>query len=176
MTHRRSPRYISTMAMLITIALILSYVETLIPALPIPGAKIGLPNVVTLLALLVLGFTDALIIQVIRAFVSALLFSSAMALAYSLAGGMLSLLVMFLLTRTYKDELGLSILFVSVMGAIAHSTGQVLVAMAILETPAILSYLPWLVIISVVTGLIVGFAVYLVHKPFKQIVKNHSRP
>lgn len=164
------------MAMLITIALILSYVETLIPALPIPGAKIGLPNVVTLLALLVLGFTDALIIQVIRAFVSALLFSSAMALAYSLAGGMLSLLVMFLLTRTYKDELGFSILFVSVMGAIAHSTGQVLVAMAILETPAILSYLPWLVIISVVTGLIVGFAVYLVHKSFKQIVKNHSRP
>lgn len=176
MTNRKSPRYISTMAMLITIALILAYVETLIPALPIPGAKIGLPNIVALLALLVFGFTDALVIQVIRAFVSALLFSSFMALAYSLAGGILSLVVMFLLTRTYKEEIGLSVLFVSVIGAIAHSTGQVLVAMAVLETAAILSYLPWLVIISVVTGLIVGFAVYLVHKPFIRLIKNHSRP
>ena len=175
MTDRRSPRYISTMSMLITIALIFAYVETLIPALPIPGAKIGLPNIVALLVLLVFGFTDALVVQLIRAFISSLLFSSAMALAYSLAGGVLSLLVMLLLTRTYKDEIGPSVLFVSVMGAIAHSTGQVLVAMAVLETAAILSYLPWLIIISVITGLIVGFTVYLIYKPFARLVKNQRR-
>ena len=160
------------MAMLITIALILSYVETMIPALPIPGAKIGLPNIVALLALLAFGFVDALVILFIRALVSSLLFTSVMALAYSLAGGFLSLVAMYLLTRTYKEEIGLSVLFVSVMGAVAHSTGQVLVAMAVLETAAIISYLPWLVIISIITGLIVGFAVYLTYKPFLHLVKS----
>jgi len=163
------------MAMLITMALILSYVETLIPALPIPGAKIGLPNIVALLALLTLGFTDALVILVIRSFVSSLLFSSFMALAYSLAGGVLSLVVMYLLTRTYKEEIGPSILFVSVLGAIAHSTGQVLVGMLILQTAALLSYLPWLVIISIFTGLFVGAVVLALYNVFKRILKSGVR-
>ena len=163
------------MAMLITMALILSYVETLIPALPIPGAKIGLPNIVAFLALLTLGFTDALVILVIRAFVSSLLFSSFMALAYSLAGGVLSLVVMYLLTRTYKEEIGPSILFVSVLGAISHSTGQVLVGMLILETAALLSYLPWLVIISIFTGLFVGAVVLALYNVFKRILKSGVR-
>lgn len=163
------------MAMMITIALILAYVETLIPALPIPGAKIGLPNIVALLALLVFGFADALVILLIRAFVSSLLFSSVMALAYSLAGGVLSLAVMYLLTRMYKEKIGWSILFVSVMGAIAHSTGQVLIGVLVMETAALFSYLPWLVIVSVITGLFVGMVVYVVYGAFKRISKNGAR-
>ena len=127
-----------------------------------------------LLVILLFGFTDALVILIIRSFISSLLFSSVMALAYSLAGGVLSLVVMYLLTRSYKEELGTSVLFVSILGAVAHSTGQVLVAMAVLETAAIISYLPWLVIISVITGLIVGFAVYLTYSPFKKILKYHA--
>ncbi len=176
MTNRRSPRYISTMAMLIAMALILAYVETLIPALPIPGAKIGLPNIVALLALLTLGFTDALVILFIRALVSSLLFSSIMSLAYSLAGGILSLVVMHLIIRTYKKEpIGLSVLFVSVMGAVAHSTGQVLVAMFVMATAALLYYLPWLIIISVITGLFIGLVVYFVYRPFQRILKSGAQ-
>jgi heptaprenyl diphosphate synthase len=176
MMNRKSPRYISTMAMLIAVALILAYVETLIPTLPIPGAKIGLPNIVALLALLMLGFTDALVILFIRAIVSSLLFTSVMSLAYSLAGGILSLVVMFLLTRVYKKEqIGLSVLFVSVMGAVAHSTGQVLVAMFVMSTASLLYYLPWLVVISVFTGLFVGLVVYFVYRPFRRILKSGAR-
>jgi heptaprenyl diphosphate synthase len=164
------------MAMLIAVALILAYVETLVPALPIPGAKIGLPNIVALLALLMLGFTDALVILFIRAIVSSLLFTSVMSLAYSLAGGILSLVVMFLLTRVYKKEqIGLSVLFVSVMGAVAHSTGQVLVAMFVMSTASLLYYLPWLVVISVITGLFVGLVVYFVYRPFRRILKSGAR-
>lgn len=158
------------MAMMITIALILSYVETLIPAIPIPGAKIGLPNIITLLALCTLGFVDAFVILIVRATISSLLFSSVMSLAYSLAGGILSLVVMYLLIRFLKDRV--SIVAVSLVGAVMHSFGQVIVAMLVLETFSIITMLPLLIIISIAAGLIVGFSAKFTLKHFKMILKT----
>ena len=167
---RRSARYIVFMAMMITIALMLSYVETLIPAIPIMGAKIGLPNIVTLIALCTFGFTDAFVILIIRATISSLLFSSLLSLAYSLAGGVLSLVVMYLLLRALKDRI--SIVATSMAGAVMHSVGQVLVAVALLETLNIFAILPVLVIISIVTGLVVGLSARYSLKYFQSILKT----
>lgn len=165
---RNSARYVAYVSMMITIALILSYVETLIPAIPIPGAKIGLPNIITLLALSTLGFADAFLILIFRSSISSLLFSSVMSLAYSLAGGILSLVIMYLLIRIFKDRI--SLVATSMVGAITHSIGQVFVAILILETVNIITMLPILIIISIFTGLIVGLCVKYTFKYFKSII------
>lgn len=153
---RKSARYIALMAMLITISLMLSYVESFIPAIPIPGAKIGLPNVVTLLAICVLGFWDALTITLVRTTISAFLFSSVVSLAYSISGGVLSLIVMFILYKLFKDKISLQA--ISIIGAIVHNLAQLCVAILILETISIAALLPWLIIIAIPAGIVVGMA------------------
>lgn len=166
---RNSPRYIALMAMLITISLMLSYVETFIPAIPIPGAKIGLANVVTLIAICVFGFWDALAITIVRTTISAFLFSSVSALAYSLAGGILSLFVMYMLYRFFKGRL--SLIAISIIGAIVHNMGQLAMAILVLETVSIATILPWLIVIAIPAGIIVGAAARLMLKYLKASLK-----
>ena len=158
------------MAMMITLALILSYFETLIPAIPIPGAKIGLPNLVTLLVLSTLGFFDALIILIIRTTIVSVLFTSPMSLAYSLSGGILSLVVMYLVIRFLKDRV--SIVATSVIGATMHSVGQMICAMLIVESLSIATLLPILILISIVTGLVVGFSAKYMLKHFNLLLSK----
>ena len=158
------------MAMMITLALILSYFETLIPAIPIPGAKIGLPNLVTLLVLSTLGFFDALIILIIRTTIVSVLFTSPMSLAYSLSGGILSLVVMYLVIRFLKDRV--SIVATSVIGATMHSVGQMICAMLIVDSLSIATLLPILILISIVTGLVVGFSAKYMLKHFNLLLSK----
>jgi len=162
---RKGARHITLLAMLITISLMLSYVETFIPAIPIPGAKIGLPNVVTLIALFTLGFWEALSITVIRTTISAFLFSSVVSLFYAIAGGIVSLLVMFALKKLFEEKI--SFQAISITGAIMHNIAQLGVAMIILETPGLVSYLPWLIIIAIPAGIVVGMAAKYLLKYFK---------
>ena len=151
--------------MLITISLMLSYVETFIPVIPIPGAKIGLPNVVTLIALMTLGFWEALAITLVRTTISALLFSSMISLIYSITGGILSLLVMYALYRTFSEKISLQT--ISITGAITHNLAQLAVAMIILETDGLISILPWLIVIAIPAGIVVGLAAKYLMKYFK---------
>ena len=167
---RKSTRYITFMAMMITLALILSYFETLIPAIPIPGAKIGLPNLVTLLVLCTLGFFDALVILIIRTTIISVLFTSVLSLAYSLSGGILSLIVMYLVIRIFKDRV--SIVATSVIGATMHSVGQVLCAMLIVESLSIATLLPILILISIIAGLIIGFSAKFTLKHFTLLLSK----
>ena len=155
--------------MLITIALILSYIETLLPVIPIPGAKMGLSNIITLLALMSYGFPTALVILVIRSFISSILFTSLFSFVYSMAGGLLSLTVMFILIKSFKEKL--SLMSVSIVGAITHNLGQLVVAMFILETEKVLTFLPWLIIIAIPAGIIVGLSVKYCLKHFKNLLK-----
>lgn len=143
-------------ALLTAIAMILSYVESLIPAfIPIPGAKIGLPNIVTLLALDTLGMPIALLIVIARVLLTGFMFGSMSAILYSLAGGILSWLVMGFLSRIKKD--GLSIYFISIMGAISHNVGQLIVAALVIQNKNLfLYYLPFLLLIAIPTGLLIG--------------------
>lgn len=162
--NRKSARYITLLAMLITVSLMLSYIETFIPAIPIPGAKIGLANVVTLIAIYVLGFWDALIILVARTTISAFLFSSGVSLVYALAGGVLSLIAMFILYKIFKDKISLPA--ISITGAIVHNLGQLCVAMLILGK-SMVTFLPWLIIIAIPAGIFVGMVAKYLLKYFK---------
>ncbi len=166
MIKNKGIRYLTLLAMLTTIALMLSYVETFIPAIPIPGAKVGLPNVVTLVALYSLGFWGALTITLIRTTISAFLFSSPVAWFYSVAGGIISLVVMFIIMKAARDKI--SLLAVSITGAVAHNLAQLAVAILILETVSVASLLPWLIIIAVPAGIVVGMAAKYLLKYYKQ--------
>ena len=112
-----SAKTVALMAMMIALAMIFSYVETMIPInFGIPGVKLGLANLVIVAAIYLFGGKQAFLISIVRIFLSGFMFGNLASIMYSLAGGLLSLAVMLLLKKTDK----LSILAVSVMGGICH--------------------------------------------------------
>ncbi len=142
-------------ALLTAMALALSYLENFFPlalAIPIPGVKLGLANVVTMFALYALGPVQALMILFSRCFLGAVFAGNLNALIFSLLGGFTAMLVMILLSRLRK----LSVYGVSVGGAAAHSCGQVAAAVLTLGNTAPLYYLPILLGVSLFTGTLTG--------------------
>ena len=138
-------------------ALVLSYVESLVPAFfAVPGMKLGLTNMVVVVALYKLGGPSAFAINMVRIILVAALFGNAASLLYSLAGGLLSFIVMALLKRTGR----VSILVVSLCGGIFHNVGQILMAMLLLYTAAVGYYLLLLWFTGLVTGLVIGLISY----------------
>ena len=138
--------------LLTALALVLSYLESLIPPLWVPGVKLGLPNLAVVFALYRLGWKDACAISLVRVALVTLLFGNGAALAYSVAGAALSLSLMGLLKRTGK----FSTVGVSVAGGVAHNAGQILVAMALLETSRLAWYLPVLWVSGTIAGVLIG--------------------
>lgn len=144
---------LATYGLLIALAMILSYVEAQIPAFFIvPGMKLGLTNIVVLFALYRIGYKSAFFVNLLRILLVSMLFGNGMSLAYSLAGGMLSTLVMMLLKRSGK----LKIVTVSIVGGICHNVGQILVAIVILQTTALAWYLLVLWFSGLASGLVIG--------------------
>lgn len=143
---------IAQYGLLTALALVLSYLESLIPPLWVPGVKLGLPNLAVVFALYRLGWKDACAISLVRVVLVTLLFGNGAALAYSIAGAALSLSLMGLLKKTGK----FSTVGVSVAGGVAHNAGQILVAMALLETVRLAWYLPVLWISGTVAGVLIG--------------------
>lgn len=146
-------------AILAALAMILSYVEAMVPMpVPIPGIKLGLANLVILLAIYRLGFKYALAINCIRIFVTGLLFTGAFGILYSLAGGLLSLLVMYLLYRT-----GIfSMVGVSMAGGVAHNLGQLLTACLIMSNIRLMSYFAVLLFAGMGSGILMGIVAWMV--------------
>ena len=141
-------------ALLTAIALTIFLVELQIPSLaPIPGVKLGLANIVTVFAMFLLGPVDTLGILLCRILLGGLFSGRVMALAYSLAGGLLCYLVMLLLRRVVTNR---QIWVCSVFGAAAHNIGQMAVAILITGTPALIIYLPVLMISGILAGLFTG--------------------
>ncbi|MBQ1520990.1 MAG: Gx transporter family protein [Clostridia bacterium] len=139
----------------IAAAMVLSYVETLIPVpFAVPGIKLGLANTVALFLLFRLDWKAAGLVSLIRVLLSGLLFGNAASLAYSAAGAALSLVVMALLKKTGA----FSPVGISVSGAVAHNVGQILMAVVLLGTDQILWWLPALAVSGIVTGLAIGAA------------------
>ena len=145
-------RVMTTAALLAAAAMILSYVESLLPSVGIPGVKMGLANIAVIFALYRLGWRLAAWISLVRVVTVTLLFGTVAALAYSLAGAVLSLLVMGALRRTER----FSPLGVSVAGGVAHNAGQILVAMWLLETRQLAWYFPVLAAAGVGGGILTG--------------------
>lgn len=141
-------------SMLVTQAMILSYIESMVPAIPIQGAKLGLANIATVLALSTLPLRSCLLIVVARTFLTGLLFGNMASIIYSISGGLLSLLAMYVMMRLLKDSI--SLVSVSILGAIFHNLGQLGVAILILENTRLVVLLPYLFLIAIPTGLFVG--------------------
>ena len=146
-------RKVARIGMLMALAMILSYVESLFPAfVAIPGVRIGLANLAVIFALYTLGFKEAFAISILRVVLSSLLFGTVLSLAYSAAGAVLSIIVMALLKRTRL----FGVPAVSVCGAVSHNLGQIGVACLILNAKGLLYYIPVLMISGVISGLIIG--------------------
>ncbi|MCH4073161.1 Gx transporter family protein [Pseudoramibacter sp.] len=158
-------------ALLTAAAAILSYVESLIPAfIPIPGIKLGLANIATMLALAIFNVPVALGIVAARVFLTGFMFGSLSTILYSLAGGVLSCLVMGLLFHlNQKAEKPLfSYYGISIFGALSHNVGQMAVAFIVLQSvPLVVSYLPFLILAAIPVGLLTGliFTKLLPHLP-----------
>lgn len=134
-------------------ALIASYIERCIPLdIGIPGVKLGLANTITLLALYWMSARDAAVILLIRILLGGLLFANGFAILYSMAGGIVSLVVMGLLKK-YNI---FSVIGVSVAGAIAHNLGQIIVAASVLENDSVFYYIPVLLIVGTICGTLIG--------------------
>ena len=135
------------------LALIFSYVETLIPInFGIPGAKLGLANLVIVIVLYKTGGKEALLLSVTRIVLSGFLFGNLFAILYSLAGGLFSLAVMGLVKRRKS----FSIIGVSMAGGVTHNIGQLIVAMLVVETYQVGYYLPVLMLAGLATGTLIG--------------------
>ncbi len=150
---------IATAAVLASLALIFSYIEFLVPlSLGLPGIKLGLANIVIVVALYRLGTRTALLVNVTRILLAAALFGSVFSALYSLAGGLISFAAMAALKRTdYFSTAG-----VSMAGGVFHNMGQLLIAALLVESYQIFYYFPLLLLAGLATGIINGILATLV--------------
>ena len=135
-------------------AMVLSYVEMMLPPIwsAVPGIKVGLPNVIIIFVLYKLSFKYAAFISLLRVFAVALLFGNVLTLSYSIAGAVISLLVMWLLKKTSL----FSMVGVSIAGGVSHNLGQIIVAMIVMQTKEIGYYMTILAVSGVLAGIVIG--------------------
>ncbi len=145
-----SAKKISYISMLSALAIVFGYIESLFPAAPIPGIKLGLSNVVILFAIYRMDKSSAFFIMLIKVIVTSLLFSGLNVFLYSFLGGLLSLIAMICLKKIF------SIIGVSMVGGVCHNMGQLLVASFMMQTTAVFVYLPFLLISGVIVGFVTG--------------------
>ena len=152
-------RRLALSAMLAALALIFSYVEAMIPIpVPVPGIKLGIANLVIVMAIYKLGFRYAFTINCVRIFIAGLLFSGVFGMFYSFAGGILSIAVMYLLYRTGW----FSMIGVSMAGGVAHNLGQLITACLIVSNVRLMSYFSILLFSGLFSGIAVGFLAALI--------------
>lgn len=155
----RKSKKIATAALLSALALIFGYIEFLIPiSIAVPGVKLGIANIVVIIALYKLGWQWTLPVNIVRVLLSALLFGSVFSALYSLGGAVLSFVIMALLQKSDK----FSIAGVSMAGGVAHNIGQLIVACFAMQTGNVLYYYPVLLISGLATGIIIGIIASMV--------------
>lgn len=138
---------------LTALALIFSYIETLIPIhFGIPGVKLGFANLIIVIALYKMGIKEAYTLSIVRVILAGFIFGNLFSILYSLAGGLLSLTMMAVLKKTEKY----SVFGVSMAGGVFHNIGQLIMAAIVLESFSIAYYFPILLVSGVVTGLLIG--------------------
>jgi len=143
------------------LALIFSYVETLIPVnLGIPGVKLGLANLIIVVALYKMRLSEAYLLSVVRVLLAGFIFGNYFSIIYSLAGGLLSLTVMALL----KKWGGFSLQGISIAGGVFHNIGQLIVAAVVVETFSVTYYFPVLLVAGLLTGLVIGIVAEMMLK------------
>lgn len=158
------------LSILISQALVLNVIERAIPVpVPVPGVKLGLANVVSLFTIIVFGFRETITVVFLRTFLSSIFAGGMSSFFYSLAGGLLSAVIMSYMYLNHKDTF--SIPTISVVGAIFHNIGQISVASFVIHNIRLFYYLPVLLISGVITGIIIGFTVQFSIDPLKKALK-----
>ena len=166
-------RKLTTMAMLCAVALIIFVIEAQIPALvPIPGIKLGLSNIITVFAVFTLGSWEAALILACRIFLGAVFAGNFSTILYSAAGGALAILTTIGLKKLIKEA---QLWVAGCLGAIAHSIGQMAMAIAITGTPGLAIYLPVMIGCSILTGTFTGLCAQALVKRRKDLWKTFSK-
>ena len=156
--------HLTTMAFVIAFAMILSFVESRIPAfVAIPGVKVGLANIAVIFTLYKFGVKEAVTVSIIRVLLISMLFGSPVSLIYSISGATLSLVSMILL----KKLTPLTEVTISVTGGVMHNVGQIAAASFMLSTNVVVYYLPFLLVSGTVAGVVVGIASAILIKRVK---------
>lgn len=145
----------TAMAILTAVSLILFTVEAALPPIPIQGVKIGFSNIVTLIAMVILGKREAFIILVMRIILSSIFAGNVLSFSFSIVGGILAFTIMALVIDSFGEK---KIWITSVLGAIFHNAGQLAVAVIATGTPWISIYAPILLLSAIVTGIVIGVA------------------
>lgn len=157
---------LAIMGLLLAVAMILSYVEYIIPInFTIPGMKLGLANLAVVLSLYKYGSKEALTINILRIILSGFMFGNLAGILFSIAGALVSFLVMLAMKRC--DILSIS--GVSICGGVAHNAGQLIIAAFVVKTSGILYYLPFLLLAGMGTGFLIGIIAAAVLPYLKKI-------
>ncbi len=165
---KRKTAYLGLFA---AVAIIFGYVESMFPVfVSVPGVKLGIANLVTMLMIYLYSWREAAAISMVRIFVIGFMFGNLFSIAYSLAGACISLGVMLLL----KKAGGFSLVGVSIAGGVAHNVGQILVAIGIVENFSLMYYLPVLLVSGTITGLLVGILANQVFIRIQPLLKRNE--
>lgn len=171
--NRGTAQKTAYLGLLTGLAIVLGYVESLIPFdFAVPGIRLGLCNVAILIVLNLYGWREACVVTVIRVIVIGFLFGNMFSIAYGMAGSLLSVLVMTLLIRTDRFTLT----GVSAAGGTAHNIGQILVAYAVAPSFPLFWYLPVLMTAGVVTGILIGITVSAILPAVRKAAGRSARP
>ena len=155
-------------ALLVAQALVLHIVEGMLPInLGIPGTKLGLANIITLVSIYLFSFKDCLSIVILRTALANFLAGSLSSFLFSISGGILSLIAMYVIQKIGKEDI--SVTGVSIFGAVFHNIGQVLIASMIIQNLRITVYLPFLMFSAIGTGFFVGIVVRFLLRYIKDI-------
>ena len=158
---------IAFLGLFVALAFVLSYIEFMLPLnIGIPGAKIGIANLAVMVTLYTVGEKNAIALSIIRVILVGLTFGNISMMMYSMAGAALSLFAMLLARKIGK----LSMTGVSVLGGVFHNVGQIIVAMLVLETKSLLYYLPFLIIVGTITGIVIGIVSSLITVRVKKVL------
>lgn len=157
------------LGLLLAFALILSYIEVLIPfSFGIPGVKLGLSNLAVLSALCLLGYRDAFLLTVVKAIFCGFLFGNMTMILYSLSGAVCSFLAMAVMMKSNHFHL----LTISAVGGVMHNAGQLLVAYFVVKTYGIFYYVPILILAGLIAGILIGTIVTLVMPFIRNVIKR----
>lgn len=156
MKSRYNTKDLGIMALFVSIGIILQYVENLILISPVPGGKLGLSNIVSIINIFMFGGGNAMVISLIRAFLGTVISGGISALPYSMTGAFFSTLFMCILKKYGFPKI--SMIGISVVSACMHNFAQICVAAVIMSSHFIFSYIPVLLIVGVISGTVTGYA------------------
>lgn len=151
---------VSVLSMFTAVAIILSYIESFIPVIGIPGVRLGLANIAIVLLIYYMGVKEALLVNIVRILIIGVLFGNMFTIIYSIAGAAFSMIAMVILKKTGK----MHIQSVSIAGGIAHNIGQLIIAAFTVTAYGVIYYAPVLMASGIVTGMFNGIIANIIYK------------